>query len=517
MRIKDFLERREYEEAFQLIIETLRFIKPLSHDWHRLVDLAERVANNIGDTGRKCLALLTLAEILKDYSYYDYIRLKEIVKQLNPHVYDRELKGEIERRLKRLDRLESEEMGISDASKIKLIIHKLKREVVINPRVVSKLEWIYLNSINELDQSERVEIERFLKEYPPKLELEIKRLSNEPLLLPSALKYEITVENKGHRRAEHIIAIIELESERHKETKTIDLSKEYSLRLRPSERRTVYLNIPIDAPGKYKLSITIEYRDALGERYELRAMNEEINAEMLPVSQIRDQTQLDELSTAKRELFMSIDTVLRRLVALYSKFTNVKNVNVSEFGEDFHREYREILSDALEGGLLVKLKKTRDAYQKHMRGFKDAIELYEEIIMRCESAVSQLKSWRDDAIIVKRGLLKTSIELRDEVHRIFGDLARDIVRIKWFEDRDRIKKLLERLDRSAYLDFSDEIIRGEQNLLILLLLTKRSFNLKDVVELLTKIKSTSLSKSSDQGLVKELTECIKSLKPTVVY
>lgn len=513
VRIKDALERRKYEEALQLILETLRFVKPLSYDWNRLVNLALRIVDSIEDTGKKCIAMLNLAEVLKDGSYPDYERLKMKVIQTLPYVYNKVLASEVKRRLEKLEQDEKkrvEALGISSK------IFKIKEEVKFNPTgAATEAEWLYINFRDKLNEDERKELETLLKELPPKIEFMIRRLNNEPLLLPSKLTYEVTLSNTGFRGAEHIKAIIKLDSQKHKDEKVIDLGIDQPLRVRPGERKTANLSIPIDVPGKYKINISLEYSDALGNKYTSPMQrDDEITVVMLAVSQITDSTQLDELSSAKRELFTSIDNVADRLATLYSKFTNVKKVKKDDFIDDFHREYRDILFNVIEGEFLTKLRKTRDAYRKHLGGFKKAIEFYEGVVARLENIISKMKSWKDNVLHVEERLWGTTIKLREEAHQTIGDLVRDLVRIKWLEDRDGVERLLERLNQLTYLDLSDELLRKERGLLVLLLATKKSFDLAYVIDLFNTMKDAALLKSSGDKYTKELIGYLRDLKNT---
>lgn len=510
LRARSALKRQDYEEAFRIILETLRFLKPLSHQWIRLVDLAFHVVEKIEDTGRKCIAMLDLAELLRNYSYSDYERLVENVKKMLPSVYDRVVLNEINRRLERFKE-ETRRKGIFDAySEIAVAREKIKTD----PFVAVILERLYVSYKDLLPDRDRREIERLLKKFPPIVEFEIKRLSSEPLILPSKLTYEVTLTNSGYRGAECVRAVVKLESQSMKDEKIINLDLDGLLSLRPNERKTVTLHIPVDVPDKYKITISLIYRDALGAEYTSPTQrSDEIAVIMLPVSKIVDSSQLDELSRAKKELFIAIDNIAERLVRLYTKFLDVKKVKKDDFIDEFHREYRDVLFNVIEGELLHKLKKTRDAYRMYLSGFRKAINLYEEVILRLENELEKMESWKDSVLDVVEELFGTSIKLREEAHQVIGDLVRDLVKIKWFEDQESLELLLSKLEQAGYIDISDEIVRRERNTLFLLLVTKRNFDAKRINDLVSIIRGGSFAKSSmGRNFARELINCLKDLK-----
>ncbi|MEM3142962.1 MAG: hypothetical protein QW656_07085, partial [Zestosphaera sp.] len=319
-KIKSLLQGGYYYQAFQELMSLLKIVRPTTKDWVSLVELAGKIVEKIEDPAQKARALLDLSECLRTVDYEEYRRIVSVIEDLLLQISDESLVREIKTRIESKPLVSTRPSTVrSSTDEILVELANIKRRLIMDPYLASKLEAIIMENEKLLSGSVKNEIISLLDKYPPKIKTETEVLSPNPVVFPSNLEFKIKLLNEGYRVAKDIKIVARLNSGTAIEELVISPIVESSLRLKPNESRVVQVKVPVKTPGKYDVFIGTKYCDLLGKEYQgiSTLVLKDLEIVILSVSEAFQKGRDDEFNKVRVELTRTIYDVLGRVIKLH--------------------------------------------------------------------------------------------------------------------------------------------------------------------------------------------------------
>ncbi|MEM3924181.1 MAG: hypothetical protein QXZ48_07855 [Zestosphaera sp.] len=498
-KIKSLLQGGYYYQAFQELMSLLKIVRPTTKDWVSLVELAGKIVEKIEDPAQKARALLDLSECLRTVDYEEYRRIVSVIEDLLLQISDESLVREIKTRIESKPLVSTRPSTVrSSTDEILVELANIKRRLIMDPYLASKLEAIIMENEKLLSGSVKNEIISLLDKYPPKIKTETEVLSPNPVVFPSNLEFKIKLLNEGYRVAKDIKIVARLNSGTAIEELVISPIVESSLRLKPNESRVVQVKVPVKTPGKYDVFIGTKYCDLLGKEYQgiSTLVLKDLEIVILSVSEAFQKGRDDEFNKVRVELTRTIYDVLGRVIKLHDMMVDRKSV------EEINNLFGDIVKD-LNTELLKKLKDVRDMYKRYMQSCSPINSFYEKITREVEDKVNSLLKAVSDKKVLRRSIMHRTVALEEEVYECLRIVIRHVISVAWVEDPEKMEKLVSKLRGEGIQ--SRELTTEERNLVILIHSVaneKSEESLKTYKEIREIVKSVEFAKSYKDVLSK---------------